>query len=404
MDRLSMEDLMEDVPPTIEERSEPLWAGVISLALGVFGLVTAEFLPASLLTPMAADLGVSIGAAGQAVTTTSIVAAFAGIGVVIGTTRLDRRHVLLALTALLVASSVIASFASSLPILLASRFLLGIGLGGFWAMSVALAMRLVPSALMPRAMSIIMGGVSLATVLAAPIGAWVGATLGWRYAFAIPAVLGLITLVIQAVAIPALPPTATASFRTLAEVLRRPAIRLVNGTILLTVAGHFAGFTYIRPFLETVPRVGVEAVSGILLAFGIGGFFGNLLGGMLAERSPRLGLATAASGIALAMFLTAFLGASPMIAGAAIVLWGLAFGAFPVNVQAFITQHAPDEAESAGALMLTAFQIAISSGAIVGGLLIGGVGAQGVFGFAGIMALAGVLLVTATGRARLQSA
>jgi len=399
-----MDRAMADEIVSVEQRTEPLWAGIISLALGVFALVTAEFLPASLLTPMAADLGVSIGAAGQSVTTTSIVAGFAGIGVVIGTSRYDRRNVLLALTALLVVSSVIASFASTLPILLASRFLLGIGLGGFWAMSVALAMRLVPGELMPRAMSIIMGGVSLATVTAAPIGAWVGATLGWRYAFAIPAVLGVITLIIQAVAIPALPPTASASFATLAAVLRRPAIRLVLGTILLTVAGHFAGFTYIRPFMETVPHFGIEAVGGLLLAFGIGGFIGNFVGGWLAERSPRLGLATAASGIALAMFVTAFAGATPAIAAAAIVIWGLSFGAFPVNVQAFITQAAPDEAESAGALMLTAFQIAISSGAIIGGLLIDQIGALGVFGFAGLMALAGTLVVSTVARARLREA
>ena len=387
-----------------ETRTEPSWVGVTSLALGVFALVTAEFLPASLLTPMAADMGVSIGAAGQSVTTTSIVAGFAGIGVVIGTSRLDRRNVLLTLTTLLIISSVIASFAANLPMLLASRFLLGIGLGGFWAMSVALAMRLVPGHLMPRAMSIIMAGVSLATVCAAPIGAWVGATLGWRYAFAIPAVLGVITLVMQATAIPPLPAKTSASFATLAAVLRRPAMQLCLCTILLVVTGHFAGFTYIRPFMEDIPHFGVEAISGILLAFGIGGFLGNFVGGALAARSTRLGLATAAGGIAAAMFITAFAGASQVVAGGAIVLWGLSFGMFPVNVQAFLSQASGDEAESGGALMLTAFQIAISAGAIIGGLLVDSIGPQGVFGFAGVMALAGTLLISAIRGVRTQPA
>ena len=102
---------MENKRP-VEERTEAAWLGVTSLALGVFALVTSEFLPASLLTPMAADLGVSIGAAGQSVTVTSIVAGFAGIGVVIGTSRLDRRNVLLTLTALLIVASIIAAFSS----------------------------------------------------------------------------------------------------------------------------------------------------------------------------------------------------------------------------------------------------------------------------------------------------
>lgn len=399
MDRLSIE--AKAVTP---ESTEARWVGIMSLALGVFALVTSEFLPASLLTPMAADLGVSIGAAGQSVTVTSIVAGFAGIGVVIGTSRLDRRNVLLTLTALLIVSSIVAAFSSGLPMFLVSRFLLGIGLGGFWAMSVALAMRLVPGHLMPRAMSIIMGGVSLATVCAAPIGAWVGATLGWRYAFAIPAVLGVITFVMQATAIPALPPTTTASFATLWAVLRRPAMQLCLGTILLVVTGHFAGFTYIRPFMEDVPHFGVGAISGILLAFGIGGFIGNFVGGFLAARSPRLGLGVAAAGIAAAMFITSIAGASPVIAAGAIVLWGLSFGAFPVNVQAFLTQAAGDEAESGGALMLTSFQIAISAGAIIGGLLVDSIGPLGVFGFAGVMALAGTILISAVRGIRLREA
>jgi predicted MFS family arabinose efflux permease len=387
----------------VAERTEAAWVGIVSLALGVFALVTAEFLPASLLTPMAADLGVSIGAAGQSVTTTSIVAGFAGIGVVIGTSRFDRRNVLLTLTALLIVSSIIATFASGLLVLLASRFLLGIGLGGFWAMSVALAMRLVPGRLMPRAMSIIMAGVSLATVCAAPIGAWVGATLGWRYAFAIPGVLGVIAFVMQAVSIPALPPTTAASFATLAAVLRRPALRITLGTILLVVTGHFAGFTYIRPFLEGVPRFGVEAVSVVLLVFGIAGFLGNFVGGFMSERSTRFSLAMASSGIALAMFVSAFAGVSPVVAIVAIAIWGLSFGAFPVSIQASLTKAAPDAAESAGALMLTAFQIAISAGAIVGGLLIDSISPIGVFWFAGVMALAGTLLIGTAKGGRLRT-
>ena len=399
MDRLNIETEAVAV-----DQTEARWVGVVSLALGVFALVTSEFLPASLLTPMAADLGVSIGAAGQSVTMTSIVAGFAGIGVVIGTSRLDRGNVLLTLTALLIVSSIIAAFSSGLPMLLASRFLLGIGLGGFWAMSVALAMRLVPGHLMPRAMSIIMGGVSLATVCAAPIGAWVGATLGWRYAFAIPAVLGVITFILQATSIPALPPTTSASFAKLGAVLRRPAMQLCLGTILLVVTGHFAGFTYIRPFLENVPHFGVEGISAILLAFGIGGFIGNFVGGYLAGISPRMGLAVAASGIAAAMFITAIAGASPIIAAAAIVLWGLSFGAFPVNVQAFLTQASGDEAESGGALMLTAFQIAISAGAIVGGLVVDSIGPLGVFAFAGVMTVAGTILISAVRGVRLKQA
>ncbi|RZJ83038.1 MAG: MFS transporter, partial [Massilia sp.] len=137
------------------------WGAVISLTLGVFGLVTAEFLPVSLLTPLSADLGVGTGVAGQSITTTAVIAAIAGPGVIIGTRNIDRRWTVLALTTLLIISSLLAAVANHIVMLLAARVLLGIGLGGFWAMSAALAMRLVPPARMPRAMAIIMAGVSL---------------------------------------------------------------------------------------------------------------------------------------------------------------------------------------------------------------------------------------------------
>ncbi|HEX7687168.1 MAG TPA: MFS transporter, partial [Burkholderiaceae bacterium] len=115
------------------------WPAIASLALGVFGLVTAEFLPASLLTAMSADLGVSDGAAGQAVTATALVGAIAAPTVPLATRRLDRRHVMLALTVLLLASNALAIAAHGLPLLLAARVLLGVALGGFWSMAAALA-------------------------------------------------------------------------------------------------------------------------------------------------------------------------------------------------------------------------------------------------------------------------
>lgn len=353
-----------------DERNKARWGAVVSLSLGVFGLVTAEFLPASLLTPMSADLGVSVGAAGQSVTTTAVVAAVAGPAIVVYTGRFDRRTVLLALTGLLVVSSLMAGFAPNLPFLLAARVLLGIALGGFWAMSLALAMRLVPARLMPRAMAIVMSGVSIATVCAAPVGAWIGATLGWRYAFLLAAVVGVVTFIVQALTVPSLPPIGTTGLGTIVRVLRRPAIRLGLATILLVVTGHFAGFTYIRPYLEQVPRFDVEMITAILLAFGIGGFFGNIAGGFLAERNTRLSMTLAAAGIAATALLLAVAGVLPGIAAAATAAWGFAFGALPVSVQSFISRAAGDEAEGAGAATLTTFQIAISTGAILGGLIV----------------------------------
>ncbi|WP_105372569.1 MFS transporter [Neorhizobium huautlense] len=382
--------------------SKARWDAVVSLTLGVFGLVTAEFLPASLLTPISADLGISSGIAGQTVTVTAVVAAFAGPGVVIGTRSLDRRWTLFGLTALLILSCALAAVANGLPLLLVSRVLLGIGLGGFWAMSGALAMRLVPLDHLPRAMAMIFTGVSVATVAAAPLGAYIGSTLGWRAAFMLAGAVGVLALLAQAITMPSLPPAGHAGLGTLANVLKRPKIRIGLLATLLIVAGHFAGFTYIRPYLEEIPRLDVEMISLVLLAFGISGFFGNIVGGMITERSATLGVIFGAGLLALTAVILISTGVSFAASAVAVTLWGFAFGALPVSIQSYITRAASDEAESAGALLLTTFQIAISSGAVLGGLLVDAEGPLGVMTFLGIASILGASVMILRGGRQLQ--
>ncbi|RWN53154.1 MFS transporter [Mesorhizobium sp.] len=371
-------------PAETDERAEPAWGAVISLALGVFGLVTAEFLPASLLTPLAQDLGVTEGTAGQAVTATAVVGAIAAPTMAIVTKRLDRRLVMWGLTVLLILSNLLAAFASSLPVLLIARIMLGISLGGFWSMSAAMAMRLVPMRLMPRAMSIILTGVSVATVCAAPVGAYVGDIWGWRTAFMIAAVVGALALLVQIATLPKLPPAGVASFRTLLEVKKRPMIRVALLVVLLVASGHFAGFTYVRPFLEKVPALDIETISLVLLAYGIGGFFGNFAGGFMAERSLKTAVGLAPLLIAVAALLLLTIGASPAVAAVAVAAWGFAFGAVPVGLQTWLVRAAPDQAESAGGLMVATFQVAIALGAVFGGLLVDNAGVASAFAYCGI--------------------
>jgi len=366
-----------DLPLPADTAAAPRWAAVASLALGVFGLVTAEFLPASLLTAMAADLGVSEGAAGQTVTATALIAAIAAPSIPLLTRRIDRKYVMLALTSLLVLSNGLAAMSHSLPILLVARVMLGIALGGFWSMSAALAMRLVPEDRFARAMSIILTGVSVATVCAAPIGAWMGEWWGWRSAFVAAGAVSIATLLAQLFSLPALPPKANPDLRVLGQLLTRPAVRMALLAVLLVISGHFAGFTYIRSLMENIAGLSVGAVSAVLLGYGIGGFFGNFVGGYIAGRSERHAIAFGGTLIALLAASLLLAGHSSTVTAIAVVLWGFAFGAFPVGFQIWIVRAAPDQAEGAGGLLVAAFQIAIATGAIGGGLLVDHVGAMG---------------------------
>ncbi|ADJ62589.1 MFS transporter [Herbaspirillum seropedicae] len=368
------------------------WSGIASLALGVFSLVTAEFLPASLLTAIASDLHVSDGAAGQAVTATAIVGAVAAPSIPLLTRNIDRKRVVLMLSLLLLVSNILAVTAPNLPVLLVARVLLGVALGGFWSMAAALAMRLVPDHLFARAMSLILTGVSVATVCAAPIGAYMGNLWGWRSAFVAAGVVSLVAIAIQWIAIPRLPPKDHPSLKVLAELLGRKDVRVALLAVLLVVSGHFAGFTYIRPLMEQITHMSVTTISAVLLGYGVGGFFGNFAGGFIAERSERYAIVSGGALIALLAASLWVAGSSPVVAAVAITLWGFAFGAFPVGFQTWIVRAAPDHAEGAGGLLVAAFQVAIASGAIGGGVLVDHVGALGGPIFAVVAITLGTLL------------
>ncbi len=378
----------------------PAWAAVVSMALGVFGLVTAEFLPASLLTPMADDLAITEGMAGQAVTATAAVALITSLLLAAVIRNTDRRHVLIILSGFLIASNLLVAFAPNLPVLLFGRVLLGVGLGGFWTMSAAIAMRLVPERSIPRALSIIFSGVSAATILAAPVGSFLGDLVGWRNVFLLAAVQGVLALAFQLITLPKMPPRGRQRLRTIAEVLARPGIGLGMVAVTLVFAGHFAFFTYIRPFLETVTMVEIGTVSAILLGFGVANFAGTLLAGPLIERSLRITMV--AMPLLMGLLATGLVlsGAFSVPTAAMVAVWGLAFGVVPVSWTTWLTRMVPDQAETAGGLIVAGINLAIATGASVGGIIFDASGAQSVFLTSGATLLAATVMIVLAIRPR----
>ena len=376
-----------------EEPATAAWLAVFSLAMGVFGLLTAEYLPASLLTPMAVDLGVSEALAGQAVTVTAVVALFAGL-LAPGLTRgIDRRLVLLGFSTLMIASNLLVAVSSSLTVLLAMRILLGIALGGFWSMAAAVAMRLVPAALLPRALSIIFSGIAVGTVVAVPLGSYLGGLYGWRSAFLAAAAVGVLTLAFQSFTLPALSARRPARLRTVLDVLRRPGIAMGMFGCVLVHCGHFALFTYIRPFLESTTGVGPQALALMLLGFGVANFIGTLLAGWLLERSQRLTLVLMPTLVGLTALALVLLPASVPGQAALLAVWGLAFGGVPVAWSNWVASAVPDQAESAGGMVVASVQSSIAVGAAAGGAMFSFSGIAGVFVAAGVLMLLAALLI-----------
>ena len=343
-----------------QANARPAWRAVYALALGVFGLIVAEFLPASLLTPMAASLGVSEGMAGQAVTATALVALVTGLLITTATRNIDRRWVLMFFSVLQIISSMMVAFAGSLEFLLLGRLLLGIAIGGFWSMSTATTMRLVPAAMVPKALAIIFSAVSIATVVAAPLGSYFGALIGWRNVFLICALPSVVALLWQLWVLPSMRPESAGSFATLFKVLRRP---------------------------------GVEGVSLILLGFGVANFIGTSIAGHLLARSLRLTLALVPLAMSvLALMMVAF-GHVALLDGLLVAMWGFAFGLVPVGWSTWLATTVPDEAESAGGLLVASIQLAISAGAAGGGAVFDLNGASGVFVGSGVLLVSAMVIV-----------
>ncbi len=376
----------------------PAWLAVASLALSTFASVTTEFLPVGLLTSIAQSLEVTEGVAGLMVTMPALAAALAGPVLLIASRRVDRRIVLLVLSALLVSSNVLAALAPNMAIMLFARVLLGLCVGGFWTFAPSATSHMVPASLQAKAMSYILAGISVATVVGVPAGALLGNYAGWRVAFGACAVLAAAVLVFQVRVLGPLPPTRAIAVRDLKLPFASPAARLGLVLTFFLVTGHFAAYTYLRPMLQWLFGLSADAVTTLLLVYGVAGFVGTFLGGRLVMRSVRGTSALAAVLIACVLIISARLGGG-LIAGVIVaVTWGVAFGLVPVSLTTWMFQATPEEPEAGQALLVSVFQVGISAGALVGGIVVDSSGIASTLLFAGGLA---VLALAVAGIARL---
>lgn len=346
------------------------WMAMLAMLVTSFSLVSAEFLPAGLLTPMARDLGITEGTAGQVVTATALVGAFSALfsNVLIG--RLDRKLVMVGLSALAIASNLLAAFATDFWLLLAARAGLGIALSAFWALSVAVVARLVGTGAIGRGMAMVSLGVSLATIAAPSMGALVGDWFGWRFAMVITAALSGLALLLQLASLPNLPSAQGNSVADVFRLLKRPGIRMGMLAIILLVGGHMTGSVYVRPFLEQITGLTTNEIAMVLGGFGVAAVFGTVAGGRLADVNASWAVAVTGAILALSALALVLLGSGMVAAFAFSALWGFAFGMAPVALQANLSRSAPDALETSGSLMVVSFQAAIMSGAILGGFIV----------------------------------
>lgn len=387
--------------PAPATRGPAAWSAVHAMALCVFALIASEFMPVSLLSPMAADLGITEGMAGQGIAISGAFAVLTSLCIARLAARMNRKTLLLALTALMAVSGAVVAMAANHAIYMLGRALIGVVIGGFWSLSAATAMRLVPAEQVPRALAIFNGGNALATVVAAPLGSWLGAVVGWRGAFLCLVPVALVALLWQWISLPDMPADRRASSPgAVFRVLARPPVAWGMAACGAFFLGQFALFTYVRPFLETVTHIGVGQLSGVLLAMGVAGFVGTLLiGGVLKRGLYR---ALVAIPVLMALLAVALVPAGPSagVVVALLALWGLLATAAPVGWWSWVAQAMPQDAEAGGGLMVAVIQLSIAVGSTLGGLLFDGSGYRSTFLASAAVLLLAAALAMQTARAR----
>jgi len=373
------------------------WGGIFAMTLCVFVLIASEFMPVSLLTPIAGDLGVTEGMAGQGIAISGALAVLTSLSLPQLAGNINRKMLLLGMTILMAVSGLIIALASSYLVYMAGRALIGIAIGGFWSLSAATAMRLVPPHQVSRALAIFNGGNALATVVAAPLGSYLGATIGWRGAFLCLVPVAVVAFIWQCFSLPKMENNQP-SRGTVLRLFRQPVVSVGLFACGLFFMGQFALFTYVRPFLETVTHVSASGLSLILLTIGIAGFVGTLIiATFLNARFYQTLMAIPLLMAAIAGMLV-LTGHSLWIVALLLGLWGLLATAAPTGWWSWIARTLPDDAEAGGGLMVAVIQLSIALGSTAGGMVFDHIGWQSTFAMSSILLLSAVMLTFWTSR------
>ncbi len=380
--------LLQAVP--VSRVSVRTWLSIAVLAVGAFVLVATEFLPVGVLPLVADELNVSLGTAGLMILVPGLAAAVAAPLVVIGSNRLDRRWLMAGLLAVLVFSNVLVAAAPNFALVLLGRVLVGVALGGFWAVGPSLGFRLAGEEKGTRATSIILAGVSVGTVVALPIGQFVGDTLGWRSVFAAAAVLSGIALVALVLLLPAITPARALGGRDLLRVFRSPMARTGLLISVLLFSGQFAASTFITPFLDQQARLDPRLITMLFLAYGVAGIAGTLFGPILIARGPRATLMGTAVTTSLVFLLLVVLQHFELGVGVLVVGWGLLWGMIPLQLQTWMMAALPDAREAASAVLVSVLQLSIALGSLAGAFLVDSAGLS-----VNLLVAAAVVLVSA---------
>ncbi|GIF76025.1 MFS transporter [Asanoa siamensis] len=364
-------------------------AALTALSLAAFAYVTTELVPVGLLTVMAPDLHRSQSEVGLLVTGYAFVVVFASLPLAHLTRRIPRRRLLAVTFAVFTVATAVSALATSYWMLAGARLATAATQAMFWTVVGPTVTGLFPAEVRGRIVARFAVGPSLAPVLGLPLATWIGQQAGWRAAFAVLAVLGLVAGAVVTALLPSFRPADGGAAR--GTMPHRGRFRALLVITAVGITGNFVAQTYITPFLLEVSRFPDASLSLLLLVSGVAGVVGTILVGRFIDSRPVAALAVPLALVGGGLVLLYAFGTVQPVTVALLALFGLAFSAFAATVQGRTLQLAPGNTDLASAASGSAFNAGIASGSLLGGVLLP------VTGLRSLMLVGGLIMLAALG-------
>ena len=367
---------------------------VLILTVAAFVFNTSEFAPIGLLTDISADLGISEVRAGFLISAYAWMVAIMSLPLMITCSHLEYRRLMIGIVSLFVASHIVSGLASGYYMLMISRMGVACSHSLFWAVTTPLAVKVAPKGKQALAMSLIMTGTSVAQIIGMPLGRVVGLALGWRMTFICIGAVAALVLIMLTAAFPRVENDSEFSVRELPRMLRNPRLLAIYAIVILLVTGHFTAYSYIEPFLQQVGGLSQNAITAVLMVFGLAGIIASVI---FSKAFPARRTAIAAfafTGITAGLALLKTASASPWSVTALCIFWGTAMTMMNLVFQAELMATEKKATTVAMALYSGLFNVGIGTGPVIGALAINGHGLQSAGYFGAVIALAGSAVAT----------
>ena len=356
--------------PIRQEAATESWFAVITLAVAAFIFNTTEFVPVGLLPDIADGFSMEIAHTGLLMTIYAWAVTLFSLPLTMLTAGLERRRLLILLFLIFIASHALAAVSWSFSSLLVARLGVATAHSVFWAITIPMAVRLAPQGNKTKALSFIVTGSSLATVLGVPLGTVIGHHLGWRVTFGLIGVIAAVILLMLWRVLPTLTSQSSGSFKVVPDLFKRPSLQYIYLSLALVMTAHFTASTYISPYLQEVGGMSNHVVVVMLFVIGLAGILGGIVFARYAGRHSSTLLLLSLLGLTLSLGLLHYFVQSMWLLIPLAIVWGMVITLLSMVLQSKVLEKAADAPDIGVAIFSGVFNIGIGGGALLGGQMI----------------------------------